>query len=309
MKVLITGALGHIGSFVAENIHKITKIKETVLIDNFESGKFNSLYNLNKKSKLSFFIKDLNNKKTLDNFKNINYLIHCASMTNAEKSFEKKNEMFKNNLNCLKTVINFCNSNKVKLIHISSTSVYGKQADLVDETCEKKYLKPQSPYAKIKLIEENICKMFFNSYKQSCSILRISSVYGPNQPKRHIIPTMMQSAMRNDSIRVDKYSNGFQLMDLVHVNDVCNALELACKLKKDFFICNISSGKSITANDIAKIISNISKNKKINVKNISKQANHFVYDISNAKKILKFKPKEKIDEKSLTKWYKLLENI
>ncbi|MAH53638.1 MAG: hypothetical protein CMI68_01630 [Candidatus Pelagibacter sp.] len=90
MKVLITGALGHIGSFVAENIHKITKIKETVLIDNFESGKFNSLYNLNKKSKLSFFIKDLNNKKTLDNFKNINYLIHCASMTNAEKSFEKK---------------------------------------------------------------------------------------------------------------------------------------------------------------------------------------------------------------------------
>jgi len=158
MKILITGALGHIGSYVAENIHKITKIKKTILIDNFESNRFNSLYNLNKKSQLSFYIKDLNNKKSLNNFKNIDYLIHCASMTNAEESFEKEKEMFKNNLNCLKTVINFCNSNKVKLIHISSTSVYGKQADLVDETCEKKYLKPQSPYAKIKLIEENLLK-------------------------------------------------------------------------------------------------------------------------------------------------------
>ncbi len=44
MKVLITGALGHIGSYAAENIHKISKIKETILIDNFESKRFNSLY-------------------------------------------------------------------------------------------------------------------------------------------------------------------------------------------------------------------------------------------------------------------------
>ena len=38
MKTLITGALGHIGSYVADNIHKIAKIKETILIDNFESN-------------------------------------------------------------------------------------------------------------------------------------------------------------------------------------------------------------------------------------------------------------------------------
>ena len=58
----------------------------------------------------------------------------------------------------MKNIINFCIKNKSKLIHISSTSVYGKQTDLVDETCEKKYLKPQSPYADIKLLEENMLK-------------------------------------------------------------------------------------------------------------------------------------------------------
>ena len=120
MKILITGALGHIGSYVAENIYKIKKVKETILIDNLKSNGPSSLYNLNKKSKLSFYIRDLNNKKSLNDFKNIDYLIHCASMTNAERSFEREKEMTQNNLNCLNTVINFCKSKKVKLIHISS---------------------------------------------------------------------------------------------------------------------------------------------------------------------------------------------
>ena len=49
--------------------------------------------------------------------------------------------MYENNISCLKTVINFCKKKKAKLIHISSTSVYGKQAKVVDENCEEKYLK------------------------------------------------------------------------------------------------------------------------------------------------------------------------
>jgi nucleoside-diphosphate-sugar epimerase len=86
---------------------------------------------------LEFHLADLTDEKSLDKFRKIDYLIHCASMTNAEKSFGKEKEMYKNNLDCLKTVINFCKKNKVKLIHLSSTSVYGKQAALVDEHVKK----------------------------------------------------------------------------------------------------------------------------------------------------------------------------
>jgi UDP-glucose 4-epimerase len=158
MKLIITGACGHIGSYVAENIFKIKKIKKTILVDNLQSNRFHSIFNQKKKNSLEFHLGDLNDEKSLEKFKKIDYLIHLASMTNAEKSFSKEKEMYKNNINCLKTVIKFCKKNKVKLIHLSSTSVYGKQATLVDETCEKKYLKPQSPYAKIKLIEERMLK-------------------------------------------------------------------------------------------------------------------------------------------------------
>jgi len=163
MNLLITGGCGHIGSYLIHNINKIHKIRKTYVIDNFKSTNINSLFNLNKKNKINFYQIDLTKKNFLKNFKNIDYVIHLASMTNAAGSFNKKNEMYKNNIGCLKNIIDFCIKNKSKLIHISSTSVYGKQTNLVDETCEKKYLKPQSPYADIKLIEERMLKKESNN--------------------------------------------------------------------------------------------------------------------------------------------------
>ena len=40
MKLLITGACGHIGSYITENIHLIKKIKEVILIDNFNTQRY-----------------------------------------------------------------------------------------------------------------------------------------------------------------------------------------------------------------------------------------------------------------------------
>ena len=170
MKILITGACGHIGSYLSDNIHKIKKVSKTILVDSLKSNSFNSLFNSQKKNNLNFFNKDIADIKSLDEFDNIDLIIHCASMTNAEKSFGKEKEMFNNNINCMKTVIKYCSENDTKLIHLSSTSVYGKQAKFVDETCEKKFLKPQSPYAKIKIMEENLLKkninkLRFNTYR------------------------------------------------------------------------------------------------------------------------------------------------
>ena len=87
MKILITGACGHIGSYLFENIYKIKKVSNTILVDNLKSNRFNSLYSQKKKNNLSFFLRDLNNTNSLDDFNNIHTVIHCASMTNAEKSF------------------------------------------------------------------------------------------------------------------------------------------------------------------------------------------------------------------------------
>ena len=41
MKLLITGACGHIGSYLIQNVYKIKKINEVLLIDIFDSHRFN----------------------------------------------------------------------------------------------------------------------------------------------------------------------------------------------------------------------------------------------------------------------------
>ena len=165
MNLLITGGCGHIGSYIIDNIKKIKKIKKTIIIDNLKTTQINSLFNSKKKNNLKFYIRDLTRDDSLKDIKKIDYVIHLASMTNAAGSFSKKKEMYRNNLTCMKNIINFCIKKKSKLIHISSTSVYGKQTNLVDETCEKKYLKPQSPYADIKLMEEKMLKQAKNKLK------------------------------------------------------------------------------------------------------------------------------------------------
>src|SRR6056300_179748 len=102
MKLMITGCCGHIGSYLIENLFKIKKIKKTILIDNLESNRFNSLFNLKKKSNFKFLIRDLSDNKSLDDVTNVDLVIHLASMTNAEKSFDKKSKMYSNNILCLK---------------------------------------------------------------------------------------------------------------------------------------------------------------------------------------------------------------
>ena len=155
MKILITGGLGHIGSFIIKDLAKIKKIKKIFLIDNISNKRFNVLVSLNN-NKINFIYGDTANKNLYKKLPKTNIVLHLASITNAEKSFDNKKEIFKNNLGSFKNIVKYCKKNKSKLIHISSTSVYGPQKNIVSEN--QKNLSPQSPYAVIKLKEENILK-------------------------------------------------------------------------------------------------------------------------------------------------------
>ena len=279
MKIIITGACGHIGSYVAENIYKIKKVKKTILVDNLKSNRFCSIFNLNKKNKLDFYIKDLNDENSLNEFKNIDCLIHCASMTNAEKSFGKEKEMFKNNINCLKTVIKFCKSRKINLIHLSSTSVYGKQAEIVDENCEKKYLKPQSPYAKIKLIEENMLKK--EGKKLKYITFRFGTISGVSKGIRFhtAVNKFCFNAALNEKIQVYKTAL-YQYRPYLSLRDAFKVFKFC--IEKNFFkndIYNALSG-NFTVNDILNKIKKTKKNIKVSFVNtaIMNQLSYHVDD-------------------------------
>jgi len=309
MKVLITGACGHIGSFLAENIHKIKSISKTIIIDNLKSNRFNSLYNFEKKNKLSFFLRDLNNLNALNDFHNIDAIIHCASMTNAEKSFGKEKEMYRNNLNCLKTTMKYCINRNTRLIHLSSTSVYGKQTDLVDENCEKKFLKPQSPYAKIKLIEEKLLKK--NSNKLRYNTFRFGTIAGVSRGIRFhtAVNNFCLNAAIGEKIKIYKTAL-HQYRPYLSIRDSFKVFKFC--LEKNFFendIFNALSG-NFTVNQILNKIKKVKK--KINVVYVSSpimnQLSYHVDDRKIKNKGLILKSNIDVDIKDTLLLFKYLKN-
>jgi len=280
MKILVTGGCGHIGSYFIENLHKIKKVKKAIVIDSLKSNRINSLFNISKKNKVDFYIKDLNDPNSLNEFKNVNIIFHFASMTNAEKSFGKKKEMYLNNLNCFNTVLNYCEKNNTKLIHISSTSVYGKQAEIVDENCEKKYLKPQSPYAKIKLIEENLLK---KRKKIKYNTFRFGTIAGVSKGIRFhtAVNSFCLSASLNKKINVYKTAL-HQFRPYLSLDDSFKLFKFC--IEKNFFkndIYNVVSN-NFTVNDILDKIKKVKK--KIKVQFISSPImNQLSYHVDKTK--------------------------
>ena len=307
MNLLITGGCGHIGSHLTENISKIKKIKKTIVIDNLKTTQFQSLFNTKKKNNIKFLIKDLTKKDSLKGFKKIHYVIHLASMTNAAGSFKKKNEMYKNNLDCMKNIINFCIKNKTKLIHISSASVYGKQADLVDENCEKKYLKPQSPYAKIKLIEENLLKK--NKNKLQYNTYRFGTISGVSKGIRFhtAVNKFCLNASLNDKIQVYKTAL-HQFRPYLSILDSLQIFKFT--IEKKFFqndIFNILTG-NYTVNQILNKIKKFKR--KINIDYVEAPImNQLSYHVDDNKiKKYGFKIKGNL-EKDIKDTLKLLQNL
>src|SRR3989338_11455145 len=83
-KILITGALGHIGASLIRNINN-NLASEVILLDNLESRRFPSLYNLPKKKYKYRFIRDDILTADFDKYlKGVSIVIHLAAITEEE---------------------------------------------------------------------------------------------------------------------------------------------------------------------------------------------------------------------------------
>jgi nucleoside-diphosphate-sugar epimerase len=135
------------------------------------------MFNLNAKKvvKIHHDILNFNFK----NFTKVDMTIHLAATTNYIKSLKNKKLIYKNFL-ITKKIVNYCNSKKSLLIFPSSTSVYGSKNNLIYED-DLKSINPQSPYAEVKLIEENYIK---KNSKFNYLIFRLGTIYGVSKGMR-----------------------------------------------------------------------------------------------------------------------------
>jgi len=175
--IVITGALGHIGSKLIHSI-KPDEFQEVRMIDNLLTQRYVSLFNLPNGVNYSFFEEDILETDMIALLKDIDVVIHFAAITDATASFNRRDEIERVNYEGTKIVAEACIERGARLLFPSTTSVYGSQSDVVDETCPIEELKPQSPYAEFKLKSELMLHEMGLNQGLKFFICRLGTIFG-----------------------------------------------------------------------------------------------------------------------------------
>ena len=184
MKIVVTGALGHIGSRLVRDLPYSFPRCEIVMVDNMMTQRYCSLFNLPKEGNYRFIEADITQMEMQPLLEGADVVVHLAAITEAAGSFDRAEQVEQNNFNATKLVAEACAKYGVRLITPSSTSVYSTEANVVDEDCSEEELRPQSPYATIKLKEERLVQQLVKEKGLRAGLFRFGTIFGTSPGMR-----------------------------------------------------------------------------------------------------------------------------
>jgi UDP-glucose 4-epimerase len=108
VKIVVTGAIGHIGSYVIRDLAIQFPGAEIVMIDNMMTQRFPSLFNLPALGCYRFIEADVTRIDLRPLLKDAHVLIHLAAITDAAGSFDKADLLEANNYQSTVKVAEAC---------------------------------------------------------------------------------------------------------------------------------------------------------------------------------------------------------
>lgn len=253
-RVLVTGGAGFIGSHLVGALLKLgANVK---VIDNFSTGKKENIRRYIKDIEL--IEGDIRDKELCKKvIKGIEIVSHQAALGSVPRSLKEPSTTISVNIAGSANIFESCRDENVeKVVFASSSSVYGDSQQLPKKVGEEG--KPLSPYALSKMVDEQLAEVFARCYGMKIIGLRYFNVYGPRQdpegPYAAVIPKFFKAFQNNEDPVI--YGDGEQTRDFTFVDDVVRANLLAFLANDSAFnrCYNISGGKSISINELAKQI-------------------------------------------------------
>lgn len=295
-KVVVTGGAGFIGSHLADELAR--RDYHVTILDDLSTGKMENIKGLIRQDSVQFIQDSVTNFSLLKElFQGVTYVFHQAAIPSVPGSI--KDPLATNEVNVTGTlnVLLAARDNKVrKVIYASSCSVYGdtptlpKREDMVP--C------PQSPYAISKLTGEYYCQVFQEVYRLSTVCLRYFNVYGPRQnPDSQyaaVIPRFIRWTTEGSPLIV--FGDGEQTRDFIFIKDTVAANILAAESNASG-VFNIGGGRSITINELARLVIKLAGNKVKSIHQESREGDtrYSLADISKAK-TFGYEPRYNLEE-------------
>jgi UDP-glucose 4-epimerase len=234
MKIVVTGAVGHIGSYIIRELPIKFPKAEILIIDNMMSKRYSSLFNLPSIGKYNFVDGDVTKMELNPLLESANVVIHLAAITDAAASFDNAAVVEENNYQATLKVAMACAETDTRLIALSSTSVYGTQNTVVDEDCSESELQPQSPYAVTKLKEEKLISSLCLEKGLKATSCRFGTIFGTSPGMRFhtaVNKFCWQAATKQPlSVWTSAYDQKRPYLDLLDASNAINFI-----IEKDMF--------------------------------------------------------------------------
>jgi nucleoside-diphosphate-sugar epimerase len=257
-KILLTGGLGHIGSYLARMLNANGEKYLITILDNFMTSRYCSLFQFDQPIT---FIENSIDSLSANFLEQFDVVYHSAAMTDAAGSFKNKDQLESVNVEQTKVFIDTCLTAEIgHFIFPSSTSVYGIPADvLIDE--DEKYIKPQSPYAEAKVEIEEYIREKFADKTSLYTIFRFGTIHGTSPGMRFHTAVNKFCYQASLGIPLTVWKDNYKMVR--PYLSLVDALE-AVKMAMDFRLCDDTYNiltKNYSLEDIVSYISMFSPHK------------------------------------------------
>ncbi|GGG53432.1 NAD-dependent epimerase/dehydratase family protein [Bizionia arctica] len=223
MKILVTGAVGFIGSHTAERLQSLGH--EVIGVDNYSPYYSVALKELNEKALadkgISVIKKDLRDADLKDALPNdIEYIFHFAAQPGISKTstFE---DYFTNNILATKNLMDYAQqlTDLKMFVNIGTSSIYGLEATFPESMAPE----PASHYGVTKLAAEQLVLQKSREKQMKTCSLRLYSVIGPRERPEKMYTKLIACAFNNDSFPLYEGS-ATHLRSFTYVGDIVDGI-------------------------------------------------------------------------------------
>ena len=249
-RVLVTGAGGFIGSHLTNKLLEMGA-EVTAFIRYTSRGSQGSLTVIPNELRagLNIISGDIRDPAAITRAVNGQDIIfHLAALIGIPYSYVHPIEYVQTNVLATSYLLEAARNHGVKkFINFSTSEVYGTALHVPID--EEHPLQGQSPYSASKIAADQLALSFFRAFDLPVAIARPFNTYGPRQPARAIIPTIISQVLRGADVKIGALT---PTRDLTYVGDtVAGVLCIGESEKSIGEVINIGSSKEISIGDLA----------------------------------------------------------
>ncbi|MGN8886886.1 NAD-dependent epimerase/dehydratase family protein [Blautia sp. HCP28S3_G10] len=262
--ILITGATGLIGSllvktFACLNRRKHADIKILALVRNVEKAK-KIFGDILQSEEVELVVGDITEPLNIKG--NVDYIIHCASVTTSKVMISSPVNVIYTSLNGTENILELAKEKNIKsMVYVSSMEVYGTfEIEPKQKVTEEMlgYINPlsiRSNYPESKRMCENMCVAYASQYNVPVKIARLAQTFGAGvlSGENRVFAQFARSVIEGKDIIL--HTAGKSEGNYCYTRDVIKALLILLNKGKDGEAYNIANEEChITISEMAHMV-------------------------------------------------------